>query len=125
VQLTPQQKDEIRKAKAAGERRVTVTFTPEQKVEWQAAAEQELAAKEENILHFRKLKEAAAKPGLFGDIRRAIAASRLPADHLATQVGIDVRLLSDFRAGDAELPPEALERLLNVLRLRLMQEIGY
>jgi hypothetical protein len=32
-------------------------------------------------------------------------------------------LLSDFRAGEAELPAAALDRLLGVLGLRLMQEI--
>jgi hypothetical protein len=42
---------------------------------------------------------------------------------LAAEIGIDARLLSDSRAGDAELPAAALDRLIGVLGLRLMHEI--
>ncbi|MEX1028004.1 MAG: hypothetical protein WD049_08365 [Candidatus Paceibacterota bacterium] len=82
-----------------------------------------MAGKEQNIAHLRKLQAAATKPGFFGDVRRAIALSRRPVETLAADIGIDVRLLSEFRAGDAELPSAALDRLLDVLGLRLMQEI--
>ena len=40
------------------------------------------------------------------------------------EIGVEPRILSDFRAGDAELPAEALDRLIEVLGLRLMQEIA-
>jgi hypothetical protein len=123
MQLTPQQKEQVRQAKAAGEKRVILNFTPEQKAQWQAAVQQELAGKEENIAHFRKIKEAAEQPGFFGDVRRAIAISRRPVQELAAEIGVDPVLLSDFRAGDAELPPTGLERLIETLGLRLMQEI--
>ncbi len=78
MELTPEQKEQVRQAKAAGERRVTLRFTPEQREEWQAAVQQELAGKEENLAHFRKLKAAAERPGFFGDVRRAMACSRRP-----------------------------------------------
>jgi len=42
---------------------------------------------------------------------------------LAKQINVDPRLLSDFRAAQAELPAAALDRLLEALGLRLMQEI--
>jgi len=123
VQLTPEQNEQLKKAKAAGEQRVTLRFTPEQKAEWRTAVEQEMAGKEENIAHFRKIKSAAEQRGFFGDVRRAIILSRRPIHDLAAEIGVDVRLLSDFRAGDAELPPDALNQLIEALGLRLMQEI--
>ncbi|HPM84061.1 MAG TPA: hypothetical protein PLF81_25325 [Candidatus Anammoximicrobium sp.] len=43
MELTPEQKEQLRQAKAAGERRVMLRFTPEQRKEWRAAVEQELA----------------------------------------------------------------------------------
>jgi hypothetical protein len=122
TELTPEQQEKVRQAKAAGEKRVTLTFTPEQKAEWEAAVRDELAGKEENIAHFRKIKAAAEQRGFFGDVRRAIALSRRPVHELASEIGVDSTLLSGFRAGDAELPPAALDRLIETLGLRLIQE---
>jgi hypothetical protein len=121
--LTPEQQDEVRKAKAAGDNRVTIGFTAQQKDQWKAAVQEELAGKEENISHLRKIQAAAKQPGFFGDLRRAIAASRRSVDELSAGIGVDQRVLSDFRAGDTELPAAALERLVDTLGLRLMQEI--
>ena len=84
-----------------------------------------LAGKEENLAHFHKIKAAAEQRGFFGDVRRALAAARRPLDDLAREIGVDPRLLSDFRAGDAELPAISLDRLLEVLGLRLMQEAAH
>jgi len=123
MQLTPAQREQVERARAAGERRVTVPFTAEQKAEWQDAVRQEVQGQEENIAHWRKIKAAAEQSGFFGDVRRAINLSRRPDDELAKAIGVDARLLSDFRAGDAELPSAALDRLLDLLGLRLMQEI--
>jgi hypothetical protein len=66
---------------------------------------------------------AAEQPGFFGDVRRAIMLASSSIPNLATEIGVDGRVLSDFRAGDAELPAPALDRLLEKLGLRLMQEI--
>ena len=121
--LTPEQQDEVRKARAAGDKRVTIGFTAQQKDQWEAAVREELAGKEENIAHLRKIQAAAEQPGFFGDLRRAIVASRRSLDELSAEIGVDQRLLSDFRAGDTELPAAALERLVDTLGLRLMQEI--
>ena len=121
--LTPEQQDEVRKAKAAGDNRVTIGFTAQQKDQWKAAVQEELAGKEENISHLRKIQAAAKQPGFFGDLRRAIAASRRSVDELSAGIGVEQRLLSDFRTGDTELPAAVLERLVDTLGLRLMQEI--
>jgi len=124
MELTPEQKEQLCQAEAAGERRVMLRFTPEQRKEWRAAVELELAGKEENIAHFRKRKAAAERPGFLGDVRRAIASSRRPTDELADEIGVDSRLLSDFCAGDAELTAASLDRLIKALGLRLMPEIA-
>lgn len=89
MQRTPEQDEQLKKAKAAGTQRVALCFTPEQKAEWRAAVEQEMAGKEENIAHFRKIKSAAEQPGFFGDVRRAIILSRRPIHDLAAETGAD------------------------------------
>jgi hypothetical protein len=121
--LTPEQQEEVRKARAAGDKRVTIGFTAQQKDQWEVAVRKELADKEENIAHLREIRAAAEQPGFFSDLRRAIVASRRPLDELSARIGVDQRLLSDFRAGNAELPATALELLIDTLGLRLMQEI--
>lgn len=121
--LTPEQQEEVRKARAAGDKRVTIGFTAQQKDQWEVAVRKELADKEENIAHLRAIRAAAEQPGFFSDLRRAIVASRRPLDELSARIGVDQRLLSDFRAGNAELPATALELLIDTLGLRLMQEI--
>ena len=123
MQLTPEQQQQVLQAKANGDKRLTIQFTPEQRAEWTAAVQEELAGKEENIAHFRKLQAAAQQPGFFGDIRRAIVLSRRPVDELAQKIGVHPSQFSAFRAGDAELPSASLDRLIEVLGLRLMQEI--
>ena len=123
MQLTPEQEEHVRQAKARGERRVTVDWTPEQKQAWRQAVEQDLLGKEENIAQVRKLVAAAEQPGFFGDVRRAIVQSRRSPTELCTALGIDPHVLSDFRAGNADLPSAALEHLIETLGLRLMQEI--
>jgi hypothetical protein len=123
MQLTPEQQQQIQRARAAGEQRTTLQFTAQQRDEWQAAVQEELLGQADNIAHQRKIKAAADQPGFFGDVRRAILCSRRPVNDLAAEIGIEPRLLSDFRAGDADLPAAALDSLIDVLGLRLMQEI--
>jgi hypothetical protein len=123
MRLTPEQENQVARARTVGEKRVTLEFTPEQRAEWEAVVEQELAGKEENAARFRKIKAAAEQPGFFGDVRRAIAFSGRPIHELAVQIGVDSTLLSDFRAGEAELPSGALDGLIEALGLRLMREI--
>ncbi len=122
MELTPEQQTQVRQAQAAGEKRAHLSFTPQQKAQWEASVQQELAAKEENLDRLRKIKAAAEAEGFLGDLRRAITSSRRPVEELAVEIGVDWRLLSDFRAGDAELSSAALDRLVAVLGLRLIRE---
>jgi hypothetical protein len=56
------------------------------------------------------------------ELARRFGGATLEQD-LAGEIGVDPRVLSEFRTGEAELPAAALDRLLDVLGLRLMQEI--
>jgi hypothetical protein len=123
MQLTPEQERQIQQAKSGGERRAIVSFTPKQRKEWRTMVDVELAGKDENIAHHRKIKAAAEQAGFFGDIRRAILLSRPSIDELAATIGVEPRVLSDFRAAEADLSPAVLDRLIGALGLRLMQEI--
>ena len=89
MELTPEQEEQVRRARAVGSRRVTLQFTPEQKERWQTAARQELSDREENVAYFRKVTAAAERPGFFGDLRRAMASSGRPMDQLAAEIGVD------------------------------------
>lgn len=82
-----------------------------------------MAGKEANIAHIHQIKAAADQPGFFGDIRRAIMLSRPSIPDLANAIGIEPCLLSKFQAGQADLPAAALDRLIEKLGLRLMQDI--
>jgi hypothetical protein len=66
---------------------------------------------------------AAERPGFFGDLRRAMASSSRPRNQLAAEMGVDPQHLAEYRAGDAELPAAALDRLVHALSLHLMREI--
>jgi hypothetical protein len=123
VELTPEQQEQVQRAKAAGQQRVLLEFTAQQREEWRVAAEKEMAGKDENIAHMRRIRAAAEQAGFFGDVRRAIILSRLREDDLANQIGVAPAHFSEFRAGAAELPSAALDRLIEALGLRLMQEI--
>lgn len=123
MDLTREQEEQVRRARAVGSRRVTLEFTPEQREQWQTAAQQEVSEREANLAYFRKVKAAAERPGFFGDLRRAMASSGRSMDQLAAEVGVAPQHLSEFRAGDAELPAAALDGLIQALGLRLMREI--
>jgi hypothetical protein len=123
MSLTPEQQEQVQAAKARGQRRATVSFTAEQRKAWRQAVETELAGKDENVAVSRKILAAAEQPGFFGDLRRAILLSRRSPVELSVAIGVDPRQFSDFRAGEAELPPVPLDRLIEILGLRLVQEI--
>jgi hypothetical protein len=123
MRLTATQQEQLQRAKQLGERRLFVQLTEEQRAAWRDAAEQELAGKDDNVAQLRKIVAAADQPGFFGDIRRSILLSRRPIGELAIAIGVEPRALSDFRAGDRELPAVAIDRLVEVLGLRLMQDI--
>lgn len=123
MNLTPEQREQLRQAKDRGECRATIKFTAEQETAYREAVEREMADKEANNAHHLKIRAAAEQPGFFGDVRRAILLSRPSTSDLASKIGVEAGLFSDFRAGEAELPAAAMDRLIEILGLRLMHEI--
>ena len=102
MELTPEQQAQLRQAQAAGEQRAALSFTPRQKAQWEAAVQQELAGREENLDRLRKIQAAAEAGGVPGDLRRAITSSRRPVQELADEIGVDCALgfrLSGRRRG--------------------------
>ena len=123
MDLTAEQQEQLRRAKAEGDNRVLTQFTAEQKQQWQETVDQELAATGENAGRFRKMRSAAHEAGLLCDIRRAMMLSSRSIADFAKAIQIEQQLLSDFCAGEADLPMKALDRLVEALGLRLMKEI--
>jgi sRNA-binding protein len=123
TQLTAEQIEHIKSAVAEGKRRVAVPMTDVQRQLWRQEAAAEDAGRDETVARVSRIRAAAMRPGVFGDLRRAIAVARIPDTELAGLVGVDVHLLDRFREGEAELPADAIERLAATLGLRLMHEI--
>lgn len=123
MQLTPGQIDQIKAALHEGKRRVSVSLTDVQRQLWHHEAAADDQGRDDTVARVRRIREAAIRPGFFGDLRRAIAAARIPDARLASLVGVDVQVLERFREGEAELPADAIERLITALGLRLMHEI--
>ena len=123
MELTPEQQQQIQQAKAIGESHVNLDFTDQQKANWQRAAREEQDERYATIGQMEKIHEAARQAGFFGNLRRAISSSRRPVSELSATIGVEPSVLSEFRAAEAELPAKALEKLIDELGLRLMQEI--
>lgn len=123
MQLTPGQVDQIKAALAEGRRRASVSMTDAQRQLWQHESAAEDQGRGDTLARVSRIHAAAIRPGFFGDLRRAIAMARIPDARLASLVGVDAQLLEQFREGGAELPAEAIERLIAALGLRLMHEI--
>lgn len=125
MKLNSSQLAQVQQAKIDGQARTRIELSDEQKHDWQTEVQQENAGRVENIAHLQKIRAAANQAGFFGDVRRSMLHARRPIEELAAAMGVEPNLLSDFRAGDADLPPAALDRLIEALGLRLMQEIPH
>jgi len=123
MQLTADQIDQIRTALAEGRRRISLTPTDVQRHLWRQEATAEDACRDQTVARVGQIRAAATRPGVFGDLRRAIAMARIPDAQLAGLLDIDLDLLERFREGEADLPAAAIERLAAALNLRLMHEI--
>lgn len=123
MELTADQVDQIRSALAEGRRRISLTPTDVQRHLWRQEAATEDAYRDDTVARVGRIRAAATRTGVFGDLRRAIAMARIPDAHLAGLLDIEPDLLVRFREGEADLPAAAIERLAATLNLRLMHEI--
>jgi len=117
--LTAEQRAEIERQRQAdpNRRSFLVESTPLQREAHAWKAGQALAGRDEDQEHFRKMQQASEEPTFSGELRRALDAIGPQVFGLPDKLGIDWRLLSDFRAGDAPLPSDVIDRLIRELRL--------
>jgi hypothetical protein len=121
MKLTPEQRAEVERQRRENPgQRIMIQFTPEQKEEYERAVEEEEASREANIAFVKRMDAATDEPGFSGDLRRAIRSSRRDQRELARELGIEVQLLEAFRAGDAALPSDVVDRLVALLGLKLV-----
>jgi hypothetical protein len=121
MKLTREQWAEVeRQRRGDPDGRIMLEFTPEQEEEYRRMVEVEETGRDANIAYARKLLAASREPGFSGDLRRAIGASRRDHRELARDIGIDVEALEAFRAGDAALPSDVVDRLVALLGLKLV-----
>jgi hypothetical protein len=126
MQLTPQQRADVdrQKSQAPGARHVFFKATPQQAAELDVKAEEIEADRAGIEAHYRKLVSASAEPGFSGWLRRRIRQDGRPIRKIAETAHIDLDDLTAFRVGDATLPTDAVDRLVETLGLTLVEEPG-
>jgi hypothetical protein len=119
IQLTPEQREQLQIAKASLPQ---FALSTEQRARMKEAIAQEVAGRQANEMKLGKLLTAEQEPGFSGSLRRAISAAQVPITGLAESIAIDPRQLDAFRTGEATLPSDVVDRLVDVLHLRLVEE---
>jgi hypothetical protein len=99
-------------------------FTPAERAAWQrAVAEVESPeARAQSHEYFRLAEAAAAEPTFSGELRRAIHGvhrQEMFLDMLMERAKVDWDTLRPFLIGEASLPSEVIDRLVDVLGLHL------
>jgi len=121
MKLPPEQQVEIeRQHREHPGQRIMIQFTPEQATEYERAVAEEEASREANIAKVKRMDLAAAEVGFSGELRRAIRSSRRDHRELARELGIDLEAFEAFRTGDASLPSDVIDQLVDLLGLKLV-----
>lgn len=117
IELTPKQVREIMSAKQAGQRRITITPTPEQSAAWKAAAERERAE-----LKGLRAEIAERQPSAYAlAIREHRQAQGVSLAQLSERTGMTRAALSRIENGLNVNPTvETLRRIGEALGLRLI-----
>jgi hypothetical protein len=102
--------------------RVIHVATPEEANRLDVLAKEWEAELPAVLVQMDRAEAAAREPSLAGRLRKAILDSVLLPDRLAEDCGIDLPSLLAFQAGQADLPLAAIERLSQVVGLRLVLE---
>jgi hypothetical protein len=107
--------------KASRVRRINGTLTPAQKRRVRKV--QQLIAEElPDLLRRNHMAHRAMKEKTFsGFLRKAIHGSRILLPDLASRAAIDIGILADFLTGEKTLPSDAIDRLVKILKLKLME----
>ena len=117
IELTPEQVQEIMSAKEAGQRRITITPTPEQSAAWRVAAE-----REHEELQGLCAELAARGPSAYAQtIREHRQAQGVSLAELSERTGMTRAALSRIENGLNVNPTvETLRRIGEALGLRLI-----
>jgi hypothetical protein len=91
--------------------------TPEEADRIDALAALAEAERPEIIARYHRRRAAEQEAGLRGDLRRAITASLIGPDELASAAGVGVGQFMAFQEGQDDLPLSAFERLTERLGL--------
>lgn len=123
MKLTPEQRQQVDAAKARGENRIVFTdLTPEQVAAQRLAIAEAEADRPRIVALFKKMAAAAKEAGFSGSLRRAIYESNMMPQDLALEAGIDPLALEAFACGEAPLPTDAVDLLVEHLGLALVKE---
>ncbi len=93
------------------------TFTPEEQHRWQQKAAEEELAMPANQARLKRMDDAINEATFSGELRRAIRDAKRSHQELASRIGVSWRQLLDFQAGDAALPSDAIDRLIEALAM--------
>lgn len=117
IELTPKQVQEIMSAKEAGERRITITPTPEQSAAWRVAADREYEE-----LQGLRAEVAERQPSAYAStIREHRQAQGVSLAELSERTGMTRAALSRIENGLNVNPTvETLRRIGEALGLRLI-----
>lgn len=102
--------------------RIRHEFTPEERAHWQQAVEHAQAERGESDEYLRLASVAAAEETFSGELRRAIHdlhGQQMFLPTLLERAQIDWPTLRAFLIGEATLPSDAIDRLIQVLGLHL------
>lgn len=95
------------------------TMTPEQRAEWRRVVELEQAAQPEETARWNRIAAAAREPGFSGDLRRALLNSGRKLNEFADAAEVPHATFLEWMGGEASVPSEAVDRLVEALGLRL------
>lgn len=101
------------------EREVHIS-TPEEREQNRLRRERAIAEIPEFLARAERREQALREQSVSGQLRRAIAESRLPYQILSKQSGVELVALADFMTGDAPLDSAAFARLAAALGYELV-----
>ncbi len=106
--------------------RIAREFTPEERAHWQQSVKTASAERQESDEYLRLASSAAAEETFSGELRRAIHAlhgQQMFLPTLMERAQVDWPTLRAFLIGEATLPSDVIDRLIQVLGLHLQPAI--
>ena len=114
--LTPEQRERVH-------RRELIEFTPEQEVYWRRSVEEAERERPQVAEQFRRIETAAKEQTVSGAIRRAVPRCGIDLAALAFKAGVSMDLFGDFLEGMAPLPSDAIDRLAQVMGVKVTDAV--